>query len=333
MRGRIRRPGRRAGRAGTEAGRPRSRRCTLAGHARPRPATPSRHAPADAARRSPAASRVALAATLLAGLGAGAPGAAAPAPAPRRRSSRAPSTAAASTSRRATTSGRRSASANADQLRRRRRSPIANRSGAAIDRLELNTVLARIGALRISARRPSTGVAVRPASTTRRSAVPLGGVLPRTRAATVRLAFSATLRARLDGSRWLFTAYDGIVAAYRWIPWVSRPGRFDRPTTGIRSSPPSSPRVRADRDDRPPPSVATTGAGVGPSTAATMVVRGDQRARPRVRRRPGLPERPRPPSATRASVVYARPRLAGPPLLREASRALARLEAASGPYP
>lgn len=50
--------------------------------------------------------------------------------------------------------------------------------------------------------------------------------------ATVRIDYSATLNATASGERYLFARADGVMAAYRWIPWLSRETRYDRPSVG-----------------------------------------------------------------------------------------------------
>ena len=52
--------------------------------------------------------------------------------------------------------------------------------------------------------------------------VPLGGILPAGATTAVRVRYTATLRTSLAGSSWLFTKANGIVDAYRWLPWVCR---------------------------------------------------------------------------------------------------------------
>ncbi|MEO7664979.1 MAG: hypothetical protein ABIV26_07605, partial [Candidatus Limnocylindrales bacterium] len=56
-------------------------------------------------------------------------------------------------------------------------------------------------------------------------------------------AYRATLRKGLTGSDWLFTRSGGTLALYRWIPWVSRAARFDRPNHGDPFVTSTSPRV------------------------------------------------------------------------------------------
>ena len=73
--------------------------------------------------------------------------------------------------------------------------------------------------------------------------VPLGGVLPDGAATTVVVRFAARLRSSIAGSNWLFTRANGIVDMHRWIPWISRKRRFERPNHGDPFVTPVSPRV------------------------------------------------------------------------------------------
>jgi hypothetical protein len=124
-----------------------------------------------------------------------------------------------------------------------------NRSGSGIDRLELNTLMARIGALRLGTVTVD-GVTVKPDIDDQTIIVPLGGVLPDGADAVVVVPFRATLRSNLSGSNWLFTRANGIIDMHRWIPWVSRRRAFDRPNHGDPFITPVSPlvtvRIRSD---------------------------------------------------------------------------------------
>jgi len=118
-----------------------------------------------------------------------------------------------------------------------------NDSGEPIDRLELNTIAARLGGLDVkSAEVDDRPVVVEVDDQT--LTVPLGGILPAGASTTVELSYTATLRSDLDGSSWLFTRASRTLALYRWIPWVSRATPFDRPNHGDPFVTPSSPRVR-----------------------------------------------------------------------------------------
>ena len=126
-----------------------------------------------------------------------------------------------------------------------------NRSGSGIDRLELNTVMARLGGLRLGTITVD-GTAVTPSVDDQTIVVPLGGVLPDGADAVVVVPFRATLRSSLSGSNWLFTRANGIIDMHRWIPWVSRRRAFDRPNHGDPFVTPVSPRVTVRiRSDTP----------------------------------------------------------------------------------
>jgi hypothetical protein len=119
---------------------------------------------------------------------------------------------------------------------------VRNDSGAGIDRVELNTIAARLGSMRrLSA--SVDGTVVAPTRSDQTIIVPLGGVLPAGATATVYLGYSATLRSGTAGSDWMFTRANGVVDLYRWIPWVSLARRFDRPNHGDPFVTPVSPKV------------------------------------------------------------------------------------------
>jgi hypothetical protein len=74
--------------------------------------------------------------------------------------------------------------------------------------------------------------------------VPLGGVLPDRGTVRVRIAYRAHLRSDLAGSNWMFTRANGIVSAYRWLPWITRRVAFNRPNHGDPFVTPVASRVR-----------------------------------------------------------------------------------------
>ena len=108
---------------------------------------------------------------------------------------------------------------------------ITNTSGGSIDRIELNTIAARLGGMELRA------VEV---DGTRRTArvhdqtiiVPLGGILPAGATAKIRVQYRSTLRSSLSGSNWLFTKVNGIDTP------------FNRPNHGDPFVTPTSPSVK-----------------------------------------------------------------------------------------
>ncbi len=120
---------------------------------------------------------------------------------------------------------------------------IRNTSGAPVDRVELNTIAARLGDIRL---RPVTvdGTAVAATISDQTIIVPLGGVLPVGAVTQIRVRYGARLRTGLSGSDWLFSRANGIADLYRWLPWVSRRIAFDRPNHGDPFETPTSSSVR-----------------------------------------------------------------------------------------
>lgn len=128
---------------------------------------------------------------------------------------------------------------------------VRNDAGEAIDRLDLNTIAARLGDIEITAASvDDVPVEVSVADQTLR--LPFGGLLPDGASTTVRIAYRAMLRRGLGGSDWMFTRASGTLSLYRWIPWVSRAVPFDRPNHGDPFVSPSSPEVHVEiLTDRP----------------------------------------------------------------------------------
>lgn len=207
---------------------------------------------------------------------------------------------------------------------------IENTSGGPIDRLELNTIAARLGGLRVRAASVA-GQAVKVTVDDQTLVMPLGGVLRDGGLVQARLIFSSTLRSNTAGPNWMFARANGIVDAYRWLPWVSRRLPFDRPNIGDPWITPVSPRVRVAITTDRPLVIATSGERVAasgltqtfeaqnvrdfsitasPDYRTGSVVVGDTTIR-----------------------VYYRPGGPGASLLARAKNALTKMEALVGPYP
>jgi hypothetical protein len=207
-----------------------------------------------------------------------------------------------------------------------------NRSGAGIDRIELNTVMARLGGLRLG-EVSVDGTAVTPRVDDQTIIVPLGGVLPDGATTTVKVRFGATLRSTLTGSSWLFTRANGIVDLYRWIPWVSKRTPFDRPNHGDPFVTPVSPSVRLTLITDVPMRVATTGTRTSVSADGLTQVFEATNVRDMTT---ALARDYRTVSATvgdNVVRVYYRRGAPASALLTAAKGALTKLEARLGPYP
>jgi hypothetical protein len=153
---------------------------------------------------------------------------------------------------------------------------IINESGGGIDHLELNTIAARLGAMRIiEATVDDEPVHVRIDDQTLE--VPLGRVLAAGESVDVRIGYRARLQAGLGGSDWMFSHAGDTLVLYRWIPWVSRTLPFDRPNDGQPFVTPVSPRVDVEivTDEpmilaAPAAEVVRAGVGHGGAWAFTM---------------------------------------------------------------
>lgn len=209
---------------------------------------------------------------------------------------------------------------------------LRNDSGGPIDRVELNTVMPRLGGMRLGA----VTVDGAPAAATvddQTIVVPLGGILPAGASATVHVPFSATLRASLTGSNWLFTRVNGVVNLYRWIPWISRRTPFDRPNHGDPFVTPVSPRAVVTIRTDVPLRIAGTGRRTAISAdGRTQTITADQV-------RDVVLTLARDYRWLDATVGDTRIRVATRPggnptaLMNAAKRALTRIEALLGPYP
>ena len=153
---------------------------------------------------------------------------------------------------------------------------VANESGSDIDHLELNTIAAALGGIRIiESTVDDEAVKVRISDQT--LIVPLDGTLAAGDSTEVRIGYRARLRAGLTGSDWMFSHAGDTLVLYRWIPWVSRAISFDRPNDGQPFVTPVSPRVDVEivTDQpmilaAPTPDVVLAGVGRGGAWAFSM---------------------------------------------------------------
>ena len=83
--------------------------------------------------------------------------------------------------------------------------------------------------------------------------------------ADVTINYTARLQTRTDGDYWQFIRKAGVMTAYRWIPWLSRTVRFDRPSVGEPWVTPSSSSVQVSITTDRPLIFATSGRRTGVS--------------------------------------------------------------------
>jgi hypothetical protein len=207
---------------------------------------------------------------------------------------------------------------------------VRNDSGAPIDRVELNTIAARLGGMKLGAVTVA-GAAVKPTVVDQTIIVPFGGILGTGQSVQVRVRYGATLRSSIAGSNWLFTRANGVVDAYRWIPWVSQKLAFDRPNHGDPFVTPVTPRVRVAITSDRALVYATTGERVSASglrqTFEARNVRDFVFA--------AAPDYKTISSTVGDTVirVYYRPGGPSQSILSAAKNAIAKMEPLVGPYP
>ena len=128
---------------------------------------------------------------------------------------------------------------------------VTNRSGSGIDRVELNTITGPLGNLRMGLVEVD-GKVVTPTVDDQSIKVPLGGILPHTASAVLRVRLRATFPSTLGGSNWMFTRVGSTLQANRWLPWVGLHRPFDRPNHGDPFFTALSPHIRVRiTPDRP----------------------------------------------------------------------------------
>jgi hypothetical protein len=119
---------------------------------------------------------------------------------------------------------------------------LRNTSGGPVDRLQLNTVAAKLGQMR-NLRARVDGTPVRPAKVGQTILVPLGRTVSAGGAASVFVGFKARLTTYAGGRGYLFAKLGGVAQLYRFIPWLSRKTPFGSSGHGEQWVTPVSPRV------------------------------------------------------------------------------------------
>jgi hypothetical protein len=210
---------------------------------------------------------------------------------------------------------------------------IRNTSDGPIDRVELNTVAARLGGMHLD-RVTVDGRTATARVDDQTIVVPLGGVLPAGSTTAIRVIYRATMKADAAGSDWLFARTGGVVQLYRAIPWVSLRRPFDRPNFGDPFVTPSSTHVALRLTTDRPMVVAANARRTSASAEGRVQTFDAVNVR-------DLPLAMAPDFRIVATGrvgstdirVYGRPAGAGVALLDDAERSLAREAALLGPYP
>jgi hypothetical protein len=141
---------------------------------------------------------------------------------------------------------------------------VLNTSGAAVDRLHLNTIAAKLGSMR-KLRATVDGVEVTASRDGQTITVPLIPVLGPGASTQVRVKFNARLLTTSAGRGFLFSKRNGIAHMYRFIPWLSRRIKFGSNAHGEPFLTPSSKHVRVTVDSDRKLKWATSGRRVARS--------------------------------------------------------------------
>ncbi len=207
-----------------------------------------------------------------------------------------------------------------------------NDSGTGVDRVRLNTVMGPLGGLRLGTVTVD-GAAHSATLAGQTVTVRLGGVLPPGATTVIRVPFRATLRSGTAGSSWMFTRANGVANLYRWVPWISRTTRFERPNHGDPFVTPASPLVRVRVETDVPLAVTLNGTRTSRSADGLVTEWEARDVRDLVLNASRHVDRR---SATvNGTTIRVATRPGGPSgaLLRAATRALPLLEARLGPSP
>jgi hypothetical protein len=119
---------------------------------------------------------------------------------------------------------------------------VTNSSGASVSTIAFNLATLRTGAANVGV------VTVRGSSanetiTDQTVLVPVSPALPAGSSADVVINYTANLASTGGGYKWEFTRTNGVMTAYRWIPWLSRTIRFSNAGGGEATETPTSSHV------------------------------------------------------------------------------------------
>jgi hypothetical protein len=219
------------------------------------------------------------------------------------------------------------------RLRVRTTITLRNTTGSPVDRLDLNTVAAKLGSMR-GLRVSVDGDAVKPRVVGQTIKVVLSAPLAVDATSHVRVAYGARLRTTVGGRSFFFARLGDVAQLYRFIPWLSRTIPFGSQDHGEPFLTPTSPRVEVTATSDRPLVWATSGRRVShPDRLTSTFLARDVRdfviaASPSWRTVSGRSQ-----DGDTSIVAHTR-RLDGRRLVGLARRELARYEQVTGvPYP
>ena len=135
---------------------------------------------------------------------------------------------------------------------------VSNPSGEGVSALSFNLAPLKIGRFALELVEVD-GLGVTPTIDGQTMHVPLNSTLGANGQVNVRIRYNATLATNKTDKNWLFAKLNGTVQAYRWIPWLSRAVRFNRPNAGDPFVTSVSPHVRVRISSERTMAYATSG--------------------------------------------------------------------------
>jgi hypothetical protein len=206
---------------------------------------------------------------------------------------------------------------------------VSNTTNRSFDSLTFNAAAFRLGNVNVTDV-SINGDAARWALDDQTMGVTLSRALDPGESVDVRIAYGATFRTTATDKNWLFAKLRGTLHGYRWIPWLSRELRFNRPNVGEPFVTAVSPRVRVTFSSDRPLSFVTSGNQVEASGNSRSFVAHDVRdfnfvARPSFKTLNGR--------AAGVRVIVSYNTLNGSTMLAWAKRAVETYTRLIGPYP
>jgi ABC-type multidrug transport system ATPase subunit len=206
---------------------------------------------------------------------------------------------------------------------------VTNDTGEQVSSLSFNLAPLRVGKFSLQLVEVD-GTGVQPSIDDQTIEVPLGKPLGGKGQVDVRIRYNATLATNKTDKNWLFAKLNGTVQAYRWIPWLSRATRFNRPNVGDPFVTGVSPHVRVRIASERKLAYATSGDRVSGSTLEKTFVARNVRdfnitARPSFKTLKG--------KAAGVSIVVHYNTLSGATMMTWAKRSVETLTARIGAYP
>jgi hypothetical protein len=148
---------------------------------------------------------------------------------------------------------------------------VTNTTGGKLSAMTFNLVTLETGAAKLS-NVMVDGAPAQFSATGQTVVVTLPAKLPPGQQARVGIDYEAQFNAVAGAHRSLFVKSDGVVTAYRWIPWLSRAQRYAAPNFGETWVTAVSPRVTVTLDSDAQLTYATNGATTGTNGSGTTFV-------------------------------------------------------------